>query len=70
MTADAQRRIETARHRTLRMVRCEHRDGVLVLRGQVPSYHHKQVAQECVRAVPGVQVIKNLLQVVPPSKRP
>ena len=70
VTVDAQRRIETAHHRSLRMVRCEHRDGVLVLSGQVPSYHHKQIAQECVRAVPGVQVIKNLLQVVPQSQRP
>ncbi len=69
VTAAAQRRIESAHHRSLRMVRCEHRDGVLVLTGQVPSYHHKQIAQECVRAVPGVNLIKNMLQVVPQPPR-
>lgn len=70
VTADAQRRIESAHHRSLRMVRCEHRDGVLVLTGEVPSFHHKQIAQECVRAIPGVQMIKNMLQVVPRSQPP
>jgi osmotically-inducible protein OsmY len=38
-----------------------------VLTGQVPSYFHKQVAQECVRVVPGVRRIRNLLRVLPQS---
>lgn len=67
VTAAAQRRIESAHHRYLRKIRCEHRDGVLVLTGEAPSFHHKQIAQECVRVVPGVRLIKNLVKVVPPA---
>jgi osmotically-inducible protein OsmY len=70
VTAAAQLRIESAHHRRLRQVRCEHRNGVLVLTGQVPTFYHKQIAQECVRVVPGVTRIQNLLEVVPESNSP
>jgi osmotically-inducible protein OsmY len=70
VTAAAQRRIESAHHRRLRQVRCEHRDGVLVLTGQVPTFYYKQIAQECVRIVPGVTRIQNLLEVIPESNSP
>jgi hypothetical protein len=67
VAAAAQRRIELAHHRELQLVHCANRDGELVLTGQVPSYFHKQVAQECVRVVPGVRRIRNLLRVLPQS---
>lgn len=61
----AQQRIQIAHHRSLKHVHCEHVDGVLWLRGEVATFHHKQVAQECVRDLPGVTRILNLLNVVP-----
>ena len=37
--------------------------GVAVLRGNVPSFYLKQMAQETVMAVPGVEGVRNELQV-------
>ena len=44
-------------------VSCEHRHGVLLLRGRLPSYYFKQVAQETVRKLPGVVRILNTIEV-------
>lgn len=41
----------------------EARDGRLVVRGTVRSYFHKQMAQESLRHVDGVEQIENLLEV-------
>ena len=64
VTSAAQLRIESAHHCRLQHVRCEHRNGVLTLTGTVPTFYHKQIAQECVRVVPGVTRIVNMLDVV------
>jgi osmotically-inducible protein OsmY len=37
--------------------------GTVVLRGVVPSYYMKQIAQEAVSAVPGIAQVHNLLDV-------
>jgi osmotically-inducible protein OsmY len=39
------------------------RAGRVVLRGVVPSYYQKQVAQEVVRMVDGVERVDNQLEV-------
>lgn len=44
-------------------VRIELRAERVVLRGVVPSYYQKQVAQEVVRSVEGVEQVENQLQV-------
>jgi osmotically-inducible protein OsmY len=44
-------------------VRIEMRPGRVVLRGVVPSYYQKQIAQEVVRSVEGVERVDNQLQV-------
>jgi osmotically-inducible protein OsmY len=59
-----QRSLRTSTHQSLRTVQCEHHEGVLVLRGRVSCYYHKQLAQEAVRNVRGVEVILNLVEVV------
>ncbi len=51
---------------SVRNVRCEHHEGVLVLRGRVSSYYHKQMAQEAVRRLRGVEEICNVVEVVLP----
>lgn len=43
----------------LRSVRCEFVSGQLYLEGHVPTYYMKQLAQETIRAVDGVEVIVN-----------
>jgi osmotically-inducible protein OsmY len=44
-------------------VRIEMRAGRVVLRGVVPSYYQKQIAQEVVRMVEGVGQVDNQMQV-------
>jgi hypothetical protein len=53
----------------LKAVSCDWRDGALVLRGCLPSYYLKRVAQEAVARLEGVERIDNQIQVVPPAPR-
>ncbi len=48
---------------------CEGQEGVLVLRGYLPSYYYKQMAQEIVAQLPGVGRIDNQIEVVAPAGR-
>jgi len=50
-----------------RDVSCECEDGVLVLRGRVSSYYHKQVAQEAVSGLDGVAQVVNEIEVQGPD---
>lgn len=47
----------------LRSVTCEHREGMLVLRGCVSSYFLKQLAQEIAYTIPGLRIIVNSVSV-------
>ena len=51
----------------LKNVSCGWLDGVLVLRGCLPSYYLKQIAQAAVASLEGVERIDNQIQVVPPA---
>jgi osmotically-inducible protein OsmY len=46
-----------------RQVRVETADGHVVLKGSVRSFFEKQMAQEAVRRIDGVEMIDNLLEV-------
>lgn len=46
-----------------RQVRIEAADGQVVLKGSVQSFFEKQMAQEAIRRVDGVQAINNQLEV-------
>lgn len=59
----AQQRLASHPYIALRKVSCRHDDGVLILLGKVPSYHLKQLAQEAVGTLPGVQGVDNRIQV-------
>jgi hypothetical protein len=48
----------------LKNVTCDLLGGVLVLRGCLPTYYLKQVAQEAVAPLEGVERIDNQIQVV------
>jgi osmotically-inducible protein OsmY len=47
-----------------RTLRFELRDGTVVLSGLVRSYYQKQLAQESVRDIDGVEAIENQIEVV------
>ena len=60
----AERCLRSNPYLALKNVSCEWLDGVLVLRGCLPSYYLKQLAQEAVASLKGVARIDNPIQVV------
>ena len=62
----AQAVLRRSSHSELRDVSCDFSGGVLTLRGHVPSYHLKQLAQASVADVPGVVEVHNRVEVVMP----
>jgi hypothetical protein len=68
--AVAERALRGGPYPALKRLSCDCREGVLVLRGCLPSYYLKQVAQEVVaHQVQGVGRIDNQIQVVTPASR-
>jgi osmotically-inducible protein OsmY len=55
--------LTTNPHVPCQNVRIEEADGRVVLKGNVTTFFQKQMAQEAVRRVDGVEQIENLLQV-------
>ena len=54
----------------LKAISCEYQGGVLVLRGCLPTYYLKQMAQEVVAHQCGTEEqLENRIQVVQPSPR-
>jgi osmotically-inducible protein OsmY len=51
------------RHFSKSRVSCKYAAGVLLLRGRLSSYYHKQVAQEAVKGLEGVTAIVNEIEV-------
>ena len=47
-------------------VSCDFSGGILTLRGRVPTYHLKQLAQASVADVPGVVEVHNRVEVTSP----
>lgn len=66
----AEFRLRESSYAALRLVRCDFHEGVLTLRGNVPSYHQKQVAQSLVQSLDEVLEVSNRLEVVPGSGSP
>jgi osmotically-inducible protein OsmY len=52
----------------LKNIACEYREGVLTLHGCLPTYYLKQLAQEAVARLDGVERIENRIEVVAPSR--
>jgi hypothetical protein len=61
----AERCLRRLPYRTLRWVTCDVKEGVLILRGRVPTYYLKQLAQTSVARVPGLKAITNNIEVLP-----
>ena len=60
----SERQLRNSPYLALRNVTCDSQDGVLVLRGCLPSYFLKQMAQAVVSHVEGVKKILNQIEVV------
>jgi osmotically-inducible protein OsmY len=60
----ARDRLRSNPYRNIRQVSCECNDqGVLFLRGRLPTFYHKQLAQEAVASLPGVTQVVNKTEV-------
>ena len=57
-------------YRSLRNLAFLVAEGLVILRGRLPSYYMKQVAQATVRAVPGVGDVHDELEIVSPRSTP
>lgn len=60
----AKLRIVHQPHLSVQRIWCEFDGGRLVLRGQVPSFYHKQLAQTAVVGVEGVNQVVNEIEVI------
>lgn len=58
------RRIRSQPHLAFQRIWCEYSDGRLFLRGQVPSFYHKQLAQEAIAEMETVEQVVNEIEVV------
>lgn len=65
LAAQAVARLQQAPYHDLRQVSCEARGGVLTLRGRVPTYYLKQIAQTLVFSLEGLLDLRNELDVGP-----
>jgi len=60
----AKQRILHHPHLRMQRIWCECDEGCLFLRGQVPSFYFKQLAQEAVVGMKGVRQVVNEIEVV------
>ncbi len=63
----AESRLRQNAYLALKNISCEFHDGVLTLQGCVPTYYLKQVAQEVVAPVEGVERVENRIEVLAPA---
>jgi osmotically-inducible protein OsmY len=63
MEATGRRQLALAGYQSLKALDCLYRDGTMTLRGQVPTYFHKQIAQESFRDLDHVTQINNEIEV-------
>jgi osmotically-inducible protein OsmY len=65
----AEHRLRCNSYLALKNVSCEYREGILTLRGCLPSYYLKQMAQTAVAHLEGVRQIVNEIEVVASVRR-
>lgn len=64
VTAAATDRLRKSAYTILRGVSCEYDEGRLVLRGRLPSFFHKQLAQVAVSGLADVSQVVNQIEVI------
>jgi osmotically-inducible protein OsmY len=63
----AERCLHSNSYLAMKNISCESLDGVLTLRGHLPTYYLKQIAQMIVAQVEGVKHIDNQIEVITPA---
>ncbi|QDU74626.1 hypothetical protein Pan97_16380 [Bremerella volcania] len=63
LETQARAELHNSAYHAVRQVSCEVRDCTLTLRGRLPSFHLKQIAQTVVRRVDGIVIIDNQVEV-------
>jgi osmotically-inducible protein OsmY len=63
--AEAEACLRNSPYFSLHRVTCRFQDGVLTLRGCVPKFYDKQIAQTLLGSLQGVRKIENCLDVAP-----
>jgi osmotically-inducible protein OsmY len=58
-----ERRLRETTYSSLSLVTCEYTEGVIILRGEVPTFYLKQLAQTIARQTDGVHHVANHIQV-------
>ena len=56
-------RLRSSSHPRLRHVECEYHEGIVILRGRVPTYYLKQLAQSVVLSHSKVEELVNQIEV-------
>jgi osmotically-inducible protein OsmY len=56
--------LQNSQYPALKGITCKCDEGVLVLRGRLPSYFYKQLAQEAVARLGGVSQVVNEIEVL------
>lgn len=63
VVAMGKERLANCPYHVLKSVLCEFQHGVLTLSGQLPTFFHKQLAQEAVGGLAGVRQVVNRIEV-------
>jgi osmotically-inducible protein OsmY len=63
IAALAEARLQASPYQPIRKLFCDFDEGLLVLRGRLPSYFHKQLAQVAVADIMGVKQVVNQIEV-------
>jgi hypothetical protein len=61
--AEAEQRLRESPYFAHRTLRCDYHEGVLTVRGRVPSYYLRQMALETVRRVKSVEQLVDRIEV-------
>ena len=65
---EAEDRLRRSGYLALSDVSCDARDDVIYLRGRLPSYYLKQIAQAVADEVEGVRRVVNRIEVIVPAR--
>ena len=69
ITEIAEGRFQSSSYPCLRKISCVDHGGVLILRGRVSSFFHKQIAQTLVGDIEGVKEVINQIEVIDDEKQ-
>jgi osmotically-inducible protein OsmY len=64
VTLAARERLRRSPYMPIRTLSCDYEHGVLLLRGRLSSFYHKQIAQETVSDIEGVLHVVNEIEVI------